>query len=217
MDLYELARGPLAWAALVIFLSGALFRTALLFRARRGHRLIYPARSVGNGLRSLLHALVPFASTYMRARPVFTIVTFVFHLCVLLLPAFLLAHTILWYESWELLWWSLPDRLADTMTIFVLLACLFFLVRRLSVPEVKHVSGPSDIALIVLVFMPFLTGFLASHHLGPYRVLLILHILSAEVLIAAIPYSKLRHMVLFFFTRTYMGAEFGGHMKTTDW
>jgi nitrate reductase gamma subunit len=217
MDVYELARGPLAWATLIVFLSGVTYRIAIFSRARKSHKSIYPTRSLGNGIRALFHGLIPFASTYMRSRPVFTIVTGIFHICLLLLPLFLLAHIILWYESWELLWWSLPDRLADAMAILVILACLFFLIRRFSIREVKHVTRPSDILLLVLVLTPFLTGFLAAHHFGPYRPLLIFHILSSEMLILAIPFSKLSHMILFFFTRVHMGAEFGSFMKASDW
>ena len=201
----------------MVFLSGTTFRIVLLFRTRQSHKPVYPAQSLGDGIRSLCHGLIPFASIYMRSRPVFTIVTFIFHVCLLLLPVFLLAHIILWYESWELLWWSLPDRLADVMAVLVVTACLFFLIRRLSVPEVKHVTRPSDVLLLVLVLAPFLTGFLAAHQFGPYRPILILHILSAEVLIAVSPFSKLSHMIFFFFTRTYMGTEFGRFMKTPPW
>ena len=217
MDIYELARGPLVWATLIVFLSATIFRMAILFRTKGGHRSIYPAQSMGHGIRALFHGLVPFASTYMRSHPVFAVVTFTFHLCLLLVPVFLLAHTVLWYESWEVIWWSLPDMLADVMTIWVILACVILMVRRRVDAAARQVTRRSDYILPMLVLLPFLTGFLAAHQWGPYRPMLILHILSGELLLVCIPFTRFAHMIYFFFARVYMGAEFGRFMKTADW
>ena len=217
MDLYELARGCLVWVAATVFIVGIAYRIAGLVKTRENPTPVSPGRRTGNGVRAVLHGIIPFASGYMRAQPGFAVIAFAFHACVLLLPAFLLAHIVLWYESWGLLWWSLPDRMADAMALLVVTACLYFLTRRLLVTESRRVTRPGDILLPLLVMAPFLTGFLASHHVGPYRWMLISHILSAEALIAAIPFTKLVHMVFFFFTRMHMGAEFGGLMRTKDW
>ncbi|MFC1868876.1 TmcC family electron transfer complex membrane anchor subunit [Thermodesulfobacteriota bacterium] len=217
MDFYELVRGPLAWFAFLVFLFGCLGRICLLWIIGKKERLLYPYRSFKDGFRSILHGLIPFGATYMRERPLFTIITFSFHLCVLIVPVFLLAHTILWYESWGILWWNLPDTLADIMTILVILSCIYFFSRRLIVPEVKRVSNKYDILFLLMVLLPFLTGFLAYHQWGPYRPMLILHILSGEILLISIPFSRLIHMILFPFTRAYMGAEFGKALSSGDW
>lgn len=184
---------------------------------RRHHGFIYPAQNTIGGVRALVHGLIPFASTSMRSHPVFTVVTVLFHICLLLLPVFLLSHIILWYESWELLWWSLPDNVADIMTVWVILACLVFVVRRGTDSAEKQVSRKSDMVLPLLALLPFLTGFLAAHQWGPYRQLLILHILSGELLLISIPFTRLGHMFYCFLVRVYMGADFGRFMKTSDW
>ncbi len=217
MDMYELARGPLAWVASIVFLSGTLFRVGSFLRIRQRHGMVYPSQSTIGGIRALAHGLVPFASTAMRSHPVFTLVTVLFHVCLLLLPMFLLAHIILWYESWELLWWSLPDNVADIMTVWVILACLAFVIRRGTDSAARQVSRKSDFVLPLLILLPFLSGFLASHHWGPYRPLLILHILSGELLLMSIPFTRLGHMFYFFLARIYMGADFGRFMKAGDW
>ncbi|MFC1886141.1 nitrate reductase, partial [Thermodesulfobacteriota bacterium] len=130
MELYELATGPLVWIALMVFALGSLGRILLLLIQGKQEKILYPKTSIGGGIRSILHGLVPFASRYMRKQPFLTAVTFIFHLCVIVLPIFLLAHTILWCESWNIFWWTLPDRLADLMTILVVMSCIFFFVRR---------------------------------------------------------------------------------------
>ena len=217
MDIYELVRGPFAWVALIIFVAGSIYRIIAMLATGKKEPALDPSASFRGALRSILHGLLPFGATYMRKQPVFAIVTIGFHLCVILLPLFLLAHIVLWYESWQILWWSLPDLMADLMAVWVILACVYFIGRRWMVPEVKKVTRPSDILLPVIVFLTFLTGFLAYHQWGPYRPMMILHVLAGEILLIAIPFSKLGHMLFFMFSRAYMGAEFGKVLKTREW
>ena len=217
MDLYEIVRGPLAWVALLVFFLGTIYRIVSMLIEARKDKVVYPYMSLKYGLRSLMHWLIPFGSVNMRKRPVMTIVTFVFHICLVLTPIFLLAHIVLVYESWKIQWWSLPECVADVMSVLVVLACVFFLVRRIVAPEVKNVTFLSDYVLLAVVMLPFLTGFLAYHQLGPYRPMLILHILTGEIMLVAIPFTRLSHMFIFFFTRAYMGSEFGNVRNARDW
>ncbi|KPJ79162.1 MAG: hypothetical protein AMJ54_00460 [Deltaproteobacteria bacterium SG8_13] len=217
MDVYELVRGPLAWVALIVFVAGCLFRLLSTLLTGKKETTLYPSTSFTDGLRSILHGLVPFGSTYMRRQPLFAVVTIGFHLCVIILPIFLLAHIVLWYESWQVLWWSLPDWLADIMAVWIILACIYFLVRRWAVPEVKKITRTTDVLLPVMILLTFLTGFLAYHQWGPYRPMLILHVLSGEILLIAIPFTKLGHMLFVMFSRAYMGAEFGKVLKAREW
>lgn len=217
MDIYELVRGPFAWVALIIFVLGSLFRIVLLFSTGKNEPLLDSSRSARDAARSILHGLIPFGSTYMRKQPIFTIVSFIFHLCVIILPVFLLAHIVLWYESWEIQWWSLPDMLADLMTLWVVLACVYFIFRRMLIPEVKQTTRPVDFGLLAIILLTFLTGFLAYHQWGSYRLVIILHIIFSEILIVVLPFSKLSHMLFFGFSRAYMGSEYGKHLKARDW
>jgi len=217
MDYYELVRGPLAWVALIVFILGSVYRIAELLARGKKEKTLYPLQSVKDAVRSILHGVIPFGATYMRNQPVFTIITFIFHICVVILPIFLLAHIVLWYESWKIFWWSIPDILAEIMTILVILSCLYFFVRRRVVPEVKMVTRPGDQILLLIILLPFLTGFFAYHQWGPYRPMLILHILSGEILLVSIPFSKLVHMIMFVFSRAYMGSEFGKVLGTREW
>ena len=217
MDLYEIVRGPLAWVALLVFFLGTVYRIVSMLIEARKDKVVYPYMSLKYGLRSLMHWLIPFGSVNMRKRPVMTVVTFVFHICLVLTPILLLAHIVLVYESWAIQWWSLPECAADVMSVLVVLACVFFLVRRIVSPEVQNVTYMSDYVLLAVVMLPFLTGFLAYHQMGPYRPMLILHILTGEILLVAIPFTRLSHMFFFFFTRAFMGSEFGNVRNARDW
>ena len=217
MDVYELVRGPFAWVALVTFALGSLYRIVFLLLTGKKEPSLDPSRSARNAVRSILHGVIPFGSAYMRKKPIFTIISFTFHLCVVILPIFLLAHIILWYESWEILWWSLPDLLADVMALWVIFGCIYFLIRRLVVKEVQQVTRPIDHALLIMILLTFLSGFLAYHQWGPYRPMLILHVVSSEILLVTLPFSKLGHMLFFVFTRAYTGSEYGKVLNARDW
>ena len=132
MDFYEVVRGPLAIAAILVFIFGSLYRIVAMLVEARKDKVVYPYMTVKHSLRSLLHWVVPFGSVNMRKRPVMTIVSFVFHICLVLAPLVVLAHAVLWFESYQISWWSIPETITDVMTVLVVLACVFFFVRRIT-------------------------------------------------------------------------------------
>ena len=217
-SLYNFVSGPLAWLAFIIFFGGSLYRLITLFiLVHRKERFIYSYISLKYSLRSILHWSIPFATENMRRHPLFTIVTFAFHICLVLTPLFLLAHVTLVDESWNLSWWTLPEGVAEIMILIVIAACVFFLVRRLVNPEVQYVTSASDYILLAIVVAPFITGFLVYYQWFGYQTLLILHILSGEVMLVSIPFTRLSHMLFAPLTRAYMGSEFGGIRHARDW
>jgi nitrate reductase gamma subunit len=217
-DIYQFVSGPLAWSAFIIFIGGCLYRLiSLLVLVHRKEKFIYSYMSFKYGLRSILRWSTPFATENMRRHPAMTIVAFAFHICLLVTPLFLLAHVVLIEEAWNLSWWTLPDGLADVMTLIVIAGCIFFFVRRLTQREVQYVTSASDFVLLVIVVAPFVTGFLAYYQWFGYRTLVILHILSGEIMLVTIPFTRLSHMITAPLTRAYMGSEFGGVRHARDW
>lgn len=217
-DLYIFITGPLAWVAFILFIGGSLYRVVSMFLlVLKKERFILSYMSWKYGFRSILHWITPFATINMRRHPVLTIVTFAFHICLILTPILLLSHVILWEESWNLSWWSLPDRVADFMTIIVIASCIFFLFRRLVSKEVQFVTSFSDYLILAIVAAPFITGFFAYHQWFAYQSFMILHILTGEIMLVAIPFTRLSHMIYAPFTRAYMGSEFGAVRHAKDW
>jgi nitrate reductase gamma subunit len=216
--IYDFLTGPAMWFTLIFFFGGLLIRIALLIRiSLKKDRVIYNHFSPGDGLRSILQWLLPGGSAAMRQQPVFTIVAFVFHLSLLAVPIFLSAHILLWNEAFGISLWSLPDTLADGMTLLLIAAVVFFVIRRRVRPEVRVLTSPWDYFLLVMTALPFLTGFLAYHQFGPYEWLLSLHIVLSQILLIMIPITKLGHMILFFFTRAFIGFEMGGRRGARSW
>ena len=201
-----------------VFVVGSLYRLVQLFSlVNRKEKFIFSYMSWQYGLRSILHWITPFATVNMRRHPIMTIVTFAFHICLLLTPIFLLSHIILWDEAWDIRWWALPDLAADVMALIVIAGCIFFLIRRLKLPEVRFLTSVSDYVILAVVALPFVTGLVAYHQWINYPFFLMLHIFSGEVMLMAIPFTRLSHMLFSPFTRAYMGSEFGRVRHARDW
>jgi len=217
-EIYQFVSGPLARLAFAVFFAGSLYRWVHLFAlVRRKEKFIFSIMSWKYSLRSIFHWMIPFAAVNMRKHPLLTIVTFIFHICLLAAPVFLLSHAVLWEAFWNIRLWTFPDRIADLMTLAVIGSCLFFAVRRIKEPEVRYLTFASDYALLGMVALPFVTGFLAYHQWGDYPFFMVLHILSGEILLAVIPFTRLSHMLFSPFTRAYMGSEFGNVRHARDW
>ena len=217
-DIYNFVSGPLVWVCFIIFFAGCMYRLiSMAVLARKKDVFVYEYMSLKFGLRSILHWIIPFGTVKWRKNPFFTIVTFTFHICIIFIPIFLSAHIILWKESWGIGWWYISDTAADVLTIVVIASCIFFLVRRIVLPEVKYLTSISDYVILSIVAAPFITGFWTYHQWPGFRIVGILHIIAGETMLAAIPFTRLIHMLFFPFTRGYMGSEFGAVRHAKDW
>src|SRR4030043_841510 len=216
-SLYNFVRGPLVWIAFLVFIGGSIYRIREMVLLAKKEKVVYPYMSLKFPLRSLLHWFAPFASANWRRRPVITIVTFLFHIGLVLLPIFLMAHNVLIYESWRISWWTVPEGLADIMTMIVIGCCGFFFLRRIFAPEVRFVTFDDDYLILAIAFLPFITGFLAYHQwLLPHKIMVILHMIFGSLMLIAIPFTRLGHMLYFFLTRAYMGSD-QGYRHSKDW
>jgi nitrate reductase gamma subunit len=217
-EIYNFVSGPLAWLAFILFFGGCLYRLIRLFMlVKEKEPFIFTYMSWKYSLRSIFHWIIPFGTVNWRRHPILTVVTFVFHIGLVIAPIFLLAHVILLDDAVNLSWWALPDAWADVLTVVVIIGCLFFLVRRLTQPEVKFVTSASDFVILTIVAAPFITGFIAYQQWIDYPVMMVLHVVAGEVLLVAIPFTRLSHMLFSPFTRAYMGSEFGKVRHARDW
>ena len=215
--MYEFARGPLVWIALITFGVGLVVRVLWMIRTIRKDKTVLPAMTAKHSLRSITHWLLPFGSRSMRSRPFFSAMSYAFHVCLLLVPVFVMGHNVLWQQSWGFGLPSLPPLLADAMTAVVILAGGFFFLRRIVAPEVRNVNTWKDYVILIIALGPFVTGFIAYHQWLDYRTIIILHMVSGAAWLIAIPFTWLQHMFMFFFSRAFMGSEFGAVRNARDW
>ncbi len=135
---------------------------------------------------------------------VFSVVSYLFHIGVLIAPVFLADHIALWEKQLGIDLPAINYGLADFLTLFTI-TCLFVLLGfRTFLGRLRSMSRRSDYALLIVIFLPFATGYLAMHpqfNPFPWEVMMLTHILSAELLFILIPFTKLAHIVLFLFDR----------------
>jgi nitrate reductase gamma subunit len=208
------------WAAAIIFLAGVVYRTIqMLLLTRKKERVLCPSRSIREESpeERKLKLLVSFQNSLIGKHPVMAIVSSVFHLCLFVAPLFAVGHSLVLYESWGVSFVSLPDGLIDVLTIVFLAGGVFFLVRRMVLPRVQALSTPYDYLLLFITVAPFLTGFFAYHQWFDYKTVITLHLLTGEAMLIAIPFSKLGHMVFFFFIRIFLGSEFSFWRGNRNW
>lgn len=216
--LYNLAVGPLAWAAFAVFLIGSAWRIGSMIRVARKKEMSSMAyMNAGYSFRSIAHWLIPFGTLGWKENPALTVATFAFHVSLLLLVLFAPGHAVMWDYCFGIGVWSLPETVADVLTVIAFACCLFFLYRRLMIPVVRYVTTPHDWAVLALVALPILSGFLAKWQVGDGLLMSLIHVLSGEAVLVAIPFTRLSHALFSPFTRAYMGSEFGGVRHVPDW
>ena len=215
MDFYSLVEGPLLWIAFLTFIIGSILRVAMLFFvSRKTDKIIYEHFSWKYVFATYGRWLLPLNKDVAK-NPVFTILVYIFHLCLIVVPIWLSSHIILWEESrFEWSWAPIPDGLADWMTLILLAIAIFFLLRRIFSADIRLLSGFSDYLLLVVTALPFMTGYFVTHgtlenvgFLGDNMQLI--HMLSGELMLILIPFTRLSHAFLFFFSRASTGIEFG--------
>ena len=217
-QLYLFITGPMIWISLIFFLGGLLARVAFLYYlSKKQDRVFYNHMNFSWRIKSILHWLVPWANASTRNQPLFTLTAFLFHLPILGVPLFFDAHNMLWEEAFGIGFWSLPDVVADVLTVVMICAGISLFIRRILRPEVRILTSTWDYMVLIITILPFLSGFLAHHQWGPYDFLFTLHIISSEMLLILIPFTKLGHMILFFFTRAFIGFEMGGRRGAHPW
>jgi nitrate reductase gamma subunit len=146
--------------------------------------------------------------TVFGAHPVMARVSLVFHTLLFLVPLLLPAHNSLLSRALGASLPSLPAPLLDLLTLVFLVIGGFFLARRILVPRVRILSTLADYIILLLVAAPFITAFAAHHRWFDYHTLLMAHTFVGEVLIAAIPFTKLGHMPFLIFSRFFTASEY---------
>jgi nitrate reductase gamma subunit len=199
----------------LVFVLGTVFQVLRFYRLTRKlppvPRELPPAQDAPVVVQTFDGAcrlwLSQVKKTIAGTSPVTIAVSTVFHVCLFATPLFLLGHNELLNVSFGVSLFSFSEATTDAMTVTLLACAGYFLVRRLMVPRVRAISTPYDYVVLLLAVLPFLTGFMAYHHIGDYRSVMILHMLFGELMLMVIPFTKLVHMIFFFLNRFIVTNE----------
>jgi nitrate reductase gamma subunit len=229
-DLYNFLRGPVLVFSLFVFVAGFVYRLTQF--ARLTHKISdgysMPANpAIDNksilfrgksGFRRMLTWIkLKLQRTIFGSNPVMSVVTVVFHTLLFVTPVFLNAHNIIADQYIRISLFTLPDALMDKFTLLLIAICVFFFIRRLFIPRVRILTTPGDYFVLLLVIAPFITAFIAYHQFFNYKTLLLIHIITGEIAIMAVPFTRLGHMPFFLFTRFFIGGEYNRKRGNRAW
>ena len=198
-------RGPGLSIATGIFLLGVMWRLFEIYSLGRKKDLSAPRHSFRAwGLLTVLRRSLPPPGMLKRA-PVNYIGGYVFHVGLAIVVFLFAPHILLISDLTGFSWPALPSQFVDLAAVVTMAAMLVVLIDRIVKPVKRFLSTFEDWLVWTLTFLPLLTGWLAVQHLAPYTTMLALHILSAELLLAALPFTKLFHAFTLFGSRWYNG------------
>lgn len=208
--IYNLAKGPFVWASLVLCMVGIILRTIQfisLTKVEQRNTRIRKIPSINQQfarkftLNRIFRYFSKLKLTIWGSSPATILVSSIFHLCLIITPVFLLAHNILIEESTGFSLFSFSERFTNWLTFIFLICAAYFLFRRILLPRVRAITSVYDYFILFITTAPFLTGCLAYYQVFDYKTIIILHMLTGELLLIAIPFTKIYHMVFFFFGR----------------
>ena len=192
--------------AIGVFLLGVIWRLIEIYSLGRKPDLSAPRHAAGaSGLRTVFRRSVPPPGMLKRS-PVSYVGGYIFHIG-LAVVVFLFAPHIKLIESLVgLSWPALPSQVIDLVAVITLVAMVVVLVDRITKPVKRFLSTFEDYFTWTVTFLPVLTGYLAVKHLLlPYTTMLALHILTVEILLVVLPFTKLFHAFTLFISRWYNG------------
>jgi len=200
----EWARGPMFRFALMLMILG-LARLVVVTVVDIG-RAWYNAGDRRLPLKDIVKATLLWLSRIRKIedRPVYVVASTVFHMGFIVVAVFSAAHVALWRRGIGFGWPSIGPRVADVLTIAAVAAAVVLLVLRVGTKEGRGISLPGDYLLLLLAAAPMVSGFLAAHpsiNPVPFHAMMFLHVMSANLVMIMIPFTKLSHVVLLPFSQ----------------
>ena len=147
----------------------------------RGFEWIFPIKRIG------------------RSRPVYSIISILFHIGLLIVPIFLFAHVQLWEASLGISWITLPFTWAYWLTIGTIVFAILLFFGRIINKSSSFISRKQDYLWPLLLLIPFISGFVCTHLIvspSAYTFFMLTHVLSADFIFILIPFTKIAHCVL---------------------
>ncbi len=148
-----------------------------------------------------------------RSHRFITLTSFLFHITIMVTPIFLAAHISLWLRGTGIGWVALPQAFADYLTLIAIVTTVALFLTRVSSNLARTLSRPQDYLILLLILVPFASGYLAMHPgINPfnYNATMFIHVMSGNLILVLIPFTKLSHAVLF--PTTQLVSEMAWHL-----
>lgn len=210
MDLLSFARGPALQWSMTILAFGLAWRLAgILLKPQRRDLSEPRVASAWRGAWQMIARRMWPKPEFAAGSAMSTTLGYLFHVG-LFVVFFLAAPHVLFVEDLlGISWPHLPNTVVTVAGAVTLAALLAMLVLRVASPVKRLLSNFDDYFSWFVTVAPVATGLAATAHVGGrYEDLLAWHILSAELLVAWLPFGKLMHAFLVFASRGATGYAF---------
>ena len=142
--------------------------------------------------------LIPIFSLW-RKKPIYSLISVLFHIGLILVPMFYVAHVTMWKDAVGFGWFTLPQDYANILTIIVSITAPILFLMRLFSRNSRFLSRTQDFVWPLLLAIPFITGYVCvnssvSAHF--YQLMMFFHLYSANLIMLMIPFTKVAHCVL---------------------
>jgi hypothetical protein len=217
MELLAFARGPALAASIAVFIAGIAWRLYGIYR--RPLKADFSDPRAGAVRAPGLHAIASrmwHQRTFRNATIVGTLNAYGYHIGLAIVFFGFLPHIAFVQRLTGLAWPAVPGWLFVTAVGFVFLGLLYALMARLTSPVLRLLSNFDDYASWTVTMLPMVTGMAVlslsldtPYPITPaYPVPVAIHLLSFELLLVWLPFSKLAHAFLVFFSRATTGVAF---------
>jgi len=210
MSLLDFARGPALQWSLIVFVIGILWRLVGTVWILRYRDLSAPrsTATVTGGLRTILTRSAPPPDLEKNIR-FQHYAGYAWHIGLFVVLLLYIPHIEFFKGILGFGWPGLPTDVVTVTAAITLALLVALLVRRMTHPVLRRISGPDDYISWFVTAAPLVTGFMAFAHLGPrYETMLAIHILSVELLLIWFPFGKLMHVITVWPSRYQIGATF---------
>jgi nitrate reductase gamma subunit len=216
MSLLEFARGPALWTSLAVLAAGTLWRVYAIWRLGAQPDLSEPreTRPLAGALRSILVHMMPRKGVSLGTALAY-LNGYVYHLGLAVIVFGYLPHIQFVERLTGLSWPALLEAVVFVAVGLTFVSLFLALLERLTDPVRRLLSTFDDYFSWFVVFLPLATGMIAIHQSYPAGTApgspldplpLAVHLLSVELLFVWLPFGKLAHAFLVFFSRGITGA-----------
>lgn len=200
----DLAEGPLFRFAFVIMVLGLLRLVilSLMNIAKMKERSLDKSTDVWAMMVASIRWLKP-SRWFGERRGYYTATSIIFHLGLIIVPIFFLPHITLWRRGVGFGWPSINMLAADALTLLTILTGVLLVIMRAADRGSRSLSTLQDWLLTPLCVIVFVTGYLSAHPTSnpvDYNTMRLVHVLSGNLVLFLMPFTKLAHVVLLPFT-----------------
>ena len=216
MELLEFARGPALWFSLFVLVAGSAWRIIVIYRLGTKPDLSEPrsTRRFAGALRGIFGRMIQ-RNEFRSGGKLGAFNGYLYHIGLAVIVFGFLPHILFVERLTGLAWPALPGWLVYVAVGPTIVALLVVLLERLTDPVLRLLSGFDDYFSWFVVLLPILTGMGVVSGWSPqpatsgaalYPLPLAVHLLSVELLFLWLPFGKLAHAFLVFFSRGITGV-----------